>query len=117
MFRLVRRSAAYLLLIAVLFGMPTRADALWECRIYPWPFWTKCSASQCEDHCGTFTCCSISLHVDKMHLDQNLIEVYGEPSVLLLPADDEPADEKNRMITVVAEERIRRNHPFLKFEV
>ena len=33
-----------------------------------------------------------------------LIEVYGEPSVLLLPADGESADEKNRMITVVAEE-------------
>ena len=33
-----------------------------------------------------------------------LIEVYGEPSVLLLPANGESADEKNRMITVVAEE-------------
>ncbi len=33
-----------------------------------------------------------------------LIEVYGEPSVLFLPADNEPADEKNWMITVVAEE-------------
>ena len=32
------------------------------------------------------------------------IEVYGEPSVLLLPGDGESADEKNRMITVVAEE-------------
>ena len=35
-----------------------------------------------------------------------LIEVYGEPSVLFLPADNEPADEKNWMITVVAEERV-----------
>jgi hypothetical protein len=33
-----------------------------------------------------------------------LIEVYGEPSVLLLPAADEPVDEKSWMITVVAEE-------------
>ena len=33
-----------------------------------------------------------------------LIEVYGEPSVLFLSAADEPADEKSRMITVVAEE-------------
>jgi site-specific DNA recombinase len=32
------------------------------------------------------------------------IEVYGEPSALFLPADDALADEKNWMITVVAEE-------------
>ena len=37
------------------------------------------------------------------------IEVYGEPSVLLLPGDGELADEKNRMITVVAEEGRRRD--------
>jgi hypothetical protein len=36
-----------------------------------------------------------------------LIEVYGEPSVLFLSAADELADEKNWMITVVAEERYR----------
>jgi len=34
-----------------------------------------------------------------------LIEVYGEPGVLFLPAADEPADEKNWMITVIAEDR------------
>jgi hypothetical protein len=32
------------------------------------------------------------------------IEVYGEPSILFLPANGEPQDEKNWMITVVAEE-------------
>lgn len=39
-----------------------------------------------------------------------LIEVYGEPSVLFLPAADEPADEKNWMITVVAEEGLEPRH-------
>jgi len=33
-----------------------------------------------------------------------LIKVSGEPSALFLPANDEPADEKNWVITVVAEE-------------
>jgi hypothetical protein len=38
-----------------------------------------------------------------------LIEVYGEPSVLFLSAADELADEKNWMITVVAEVRSGRS--------
>jgi hypothetical protein len=45
------------------------------------------------------------------------IEVYGEPSALFLLASDAPAATDNWMIKVVAEERIRRNHPFLKIEV
>ena len=45
------------------------------------------------------------------------IEVYGEPSALFLMADEEPPSAASRMITVVAEERIRRNQPFLKIDV
>ena len=32
------------------------------------------------------------------------VEVYGEPSALFLPANDEALEERNWMITVVAEE-------------
>jgi hypothetical protein len=45
------------------------------------------------------------------------IEVYGDPSALFLVPKGEASKGENWMITVVAEERIRRNHPFLKFEV
>jgi hypothetical protein len=44
------------------------------------------------------------------------IEVYGEPSAFFLMANEEPSSGASRMITVVAEERIRR-HPFMKIEV
>jgi hypothetical protein len=45
------------------------------------------------------------------------IKVYDEPSALFLLANEETSAADNRMIKVVAEERIRRNHPFLKIEV
>ena len=45
------------------------------------------------------------------------IEVYSDPSALFLIPDAEASKREHRLITVVAEERIRRNHPFLKIEV
>ena len=45
------------------------------------------------------------------------IEVYRDPSALFIGSNDDASKEENWMITVVAEERIRRNHPFLKIEV
>jgi len=45
------------------------------------------------------------------------IEVYSDPSALFLIPDTETSKREQRLITVVAEERIRRNHPFLKIEV